>query len=246
MTEATTPAATVPSTYLGLWKRSSIRRQKGAADTTTQVWWAQSPSFHVDLRIPPDRPVVASAADLAWLDDGPFAHFAAQTGFAGLTVVDGVRCDWRPEIAFPAVSKEIDAGTMRFDSADALHETGIDGSYEEDWARVAAGPVVGLRLCRADGALAYLISGDGWLVWGQGRPGDAFPDTKEWGEFLIARRPAGTDASWPIIACNNGWRERETIPGAAIVAMALSCNVGDDIIPHLSGPDAWQVTAVSR
>jgi hypothetical protein len=54
--------------------------------------------------------------------------------------VEGTRCTWHPAIAYPALSGELDAGWMRVDDADHVHETGLDNSYEEDWYRVSGQP----------------------------------------------------------------------------------------------------------
>src|SRR5471032_1705901 len=166
---------TVPPEYQGLWRRTGIWRSNGSSDLTTQVWWFQSSRYHIDLRIPADRPSVTDAAALAQLSPEQLACYASQTGFAGLTVVEGERCEWRPAIAFPAISADLDAGWMRFDDADHIHETGLDHSYEEDWYREPSGPMDGVRLEDPDnGAIAFLLISERWMAWACGRPGDAF------------------------------------------------------------------------
>jgi hypothetical protein len=132
----------VPSAYLGLWRRQGIWRSDGSSDTSTQVLWFQSARWHIDSR-----------------------------GFAGDTVVDGARCAWHPAIAFPALGPGIDAGSMRFDDCGTLEEIGIDGSYRELWERIDGGPVRAQRLARDDGALAWLMKGGEWSAWAYGHPG---------------------------------------------------------------------------
>ena len=205
---------TVPAEYEGLWRRTGIWRSNGSSDLTTQVWWFQSASFHIDLRIPADRPAVAGAAALAQLTPEQLERFAAQTGFAGLTVVDGERCAWHPEIAFPQVSSEVDAGIMRFDSPDQLHETGLENSYEEDWVRVSTGTMHGLRLQDPHSdAIAYLLTSDSWMAWGCGRPNDAFnaasPRPGQGSEFSIFEK---RDDEWVIVASNLPWHEASSYP----------------------------------
>lgn len=194
---------TVPADYEGLWRRTVIRRSDGRSDTTTQVWWFQSSSFHIDLRIPADRPAVADAAALAMLSPEQLQRYAAQTGFAGVTAVDGTRCAWHPEIAFPYVSSEVDAGWMRFDGPDHLHEAGLDGSYDEDWVRVPTGPMHGARLQAPDGAaVAYLLISEQWMAWACGRPDDDFAvdasNPQRWSEFSVFQK----QEHWTIIASN--------------------------------------------
>jgi hypothetical protein len=138
-----------PAAYQGLWRRSGIWRSNGSSDLTTQVWWFQSARYHIDLRIPVGRVGI--------------------TAFAGETVVDGARCEWRPEIAFPAIGTELDAGWMRFDDGDHLHEIGLDNSYEEDWYREPTGAMHGVRLEEEHGdSIAYLLISDDWMAWACG------------------------------------------------------------------------------
>lgn len=213
---------TVPVAYEGLWRRTGIWRSNGSSDLTTRVWWFQSSSFHIDLRIPADRPMVADAAALAQLPAEQRQRFAAQTGFAGLTVVDGERCAWHPEIAFPHVSSEVDAGLMRFDSPDQLHETGLDNSYEEDWVRVPTGPMHGIRLQDpGSAAIAYLLISDQWMAWACGRPDDAYAVAslrpEHWSEFSICEK---RDEGWVIVASNFPWLGTQTLCKASEVNLA--------------------------
>ena len=206
---------TVPSIYQGLWRRTGIRRSNGSTDTTTQVWWFQAARFHIDLRIPIDRPDPASRTHIVKYLPQQLARFGAQTGFAGTTVVDGNHCEWQPEIAFPWVSDATDAGWMRFDSDDALHETADDGSYEEDWERVAAGPMAAVRLEDPHaGAIGYLIMGDLWMAWACGRPDDHYdqndPLSSHWSEFTVLKK----GAHWRVMASNMPWLENTEIPQA--------------------------------
>ncbi|NHZ87929.1 hypothetical protein F2P45_02610 [Massilia sp. CCM 8733] len=156
----------VPAPYQGVWRREGIWRTDGSSDSTTLVLWFQSARWHIDSR-----------------------------GFAGATVVQGARCEWHPEIAFPALGPEIDAGTMRFDGPDMVEEIGIDGSYRELWVRIDAGPVRAQRLHNDDGALAWLMTGSEWSAWAYGHPGGM-------AQFGIAR---GDAATLPPEA-GSGWR----------------------------------------
>ena len=168
----------VPQTYEGLWRRKGIWRSDGSSDLATPVWWFQAAEFHIDLRIPVDR--------------------KAMTGFAGTTEVDRDRCEWRPEIAYPFVSPEVDAGYMRFDSADALHEAGVDGSYKEDWWREAAGPVTSSRTVLDDGRIQYEIACGEFLARAVGKPLKAADIT------VFRRMP---NDIWRVIAATTAARE---------------------------------------
>jgi len=168
----------VPQAYEGLWRRKGIWRADGSSDLVTPVWWFQAADFHIDLRIPVDR--------------------KAMTGFAGTTVVEGERCEWRPEIAYPFVSPELDAGFMRFDSGDALHEAGVDGSYTEDWWREAGGPVTASRAVLEDGRIQYEIACGEFLARATGKPHKA-ADITIWRSM-----PGGL---WRVIASTTAARE---------------------------------------
>jgi hypothetical protein len=194
--------ATVPPAYLGLWRRREIRHADGSRDASTRVLWFQGERYHIDLRIPADRPALADAGQLGRMNAAQAAGFGAQIAFAGTTLVDGARCAWHPEIAFPAVSEALDAGWMRFDAPDRLHEAGLDGSYDEDWERLEGGPVAGMRFDEGDGAVGYLLVGASWAAWARGRRDDAYPG--RWSEFCFARREHD---AWRIVASNHPWLE---------------------------------------
>lgn len=171
----------LPATYEGLWRRSGIWRSNGSSDLTTQVWWFQAARYHIDLRIPVDGIGV--------------------NGFAGTTVVDGERCEWRPSIAYPSISAELDAGWMRFDDADHIHETGLDHSYEEDWYREPTGPMHGFRLQDPHSdALAYLLISEQWMAWAFGRPGEPC-------EITVYRR----GPQWQAVASSQPGRAPATV-----------------------------------
>ena len=245
---APAPIAPVPAAYEGLWRRRVIHRSSGVSDTSTRVWWCQSARFHIDLRIPAGRPDVAGRAALATLADGPLndgllAAFGAQIAFAGTTLVAGDRCEWRPEIAFPCVGDDLDAGTMRFDAPDRLHEAGLDGSYTEDWERARGGPVAGLRLAAADGRpdIAYLLAGASWLAFAHGMPTLAYaPAADAWSEFCIAEPSPG--GGWTIVAANAPWLEGTRLfDGAGIDHARLQAAQDGDLLA-LPGRGSWRVS----
>lgn len=238
---------TVPAIYQGLWRRTGIWRSNGTSDLSTQVWWFQSASFHIDLRIPIDRPSMDSRAQLAQLTPAQLARFSAQSGFAGRTVVAGGRCEWRPEIAFPALSAELDAGWMRFDGEDAVHETGIDNSYEEDWVRMASPPMRGVRLEATGSAgassIAYLIIGERWMAWACGSPGDAYspagPDAQAWAEFTVLHKGGG----WRVAGSNYAWLEGLEVPDADALATQQFALADITTLPF--APGYWRITALA-
>jgi hypothetical protein len=219
-----TAQRTVPPEYEGLWRRQGIWRSNGKSDTTTPVWWFQSSSFHIDLRIPADRPAVADAAALAQLPAEQQAIFARQSGFAGVTVVQANRAEWRPAIAFPAISDEIDAATMLFRDADHIREDGLDHTYYEEWYREPTGPLHGCRLQdTASDTIAYLLIGEQWMAWASGSPGNAYKpgvlDANGWSEFSVLQQAEG---SWRITASNFPWREQASFDGKQMPSTATA------------------------
>lgn len=119
----------VPDAYLGVWQRTLLRHADGREDRTTRVFWIQTRHLHADLRIPDPAPVTVQAR-------------AALAGFAGLTRVEGNRCQWHRLIDFHPDSPA-DIGRMTFVSSEELHEHALDGSYLEVWERLpdSVGPV---------------------------------------------------------------------------------------------------------
>lgn len=171
-----TELATVPPSYIGLWQRKGIWRRDGTSDVTTLVLWFQAASFHIDLRV-------------------------GQIAFAGTTVVEGNRCTWHPEIAFPFVSSELDTGLIRFDGCDRMLEAAIDGSYHEEWIRIAPGPVASSR--QDDGGrVSYVLESADWLALANGLP-DAASD------FTFARR---SNDGWRVHASTTMGREGMLLP----------------------------------
>ena len=47
---------TAPAWLVGLWQRHEMLLPDGTADRTTRVFWGQTRSLYVDLRVPADRP----------------------------------------------------------------------------------------------------------------------------------------------------------------------------------------------
>ena len=241
----TTAERTVPPEYEGLWRRQGIWRSNGKSDTTTPVWWFQSASFHVDLRIPVGRPFVADAAALARLPAEQQAIFARQSGFAGVTVVQADRAEWRPAIAFPAISDEIDAATMIFRDPDHIREDGLDHSYYEEWYREPTGPLLACRLQdSASDAIAYLLIGEQWMAWASGRAHNAYQpgatSADSWSEFSVLQKIEG---SWRITASNFPWREQavfdsKLMPG---VSVARQWQAGALITLPLAPAQQWRL-----
>lgn len=116
--------STVPDAYLGVWRRTLLRTADGQEDRATRVFWMQTAVLHADLRVPDPAPTnIDQRID--------------QAGFAGITDVQGERCQWLRLLDFHPDSGT-DVGLMQFTAPDELRETALDGSYLEIWQRLPA------------------------------------------------------------------------------------------------------------
>ncbi|MEI7969278.1 MAG: hypothetical protein WCJ69_09850 [Betaproteobacteria bacterium] len=138
--------ASVPDTCLGVWRRALLRTPE-SEDTTSQVFWLQTPRWHADLRIPADRPPLSGARSLAELGRGALLSLASQQGFAGVTTVEGDLCRWHRHVDYQPPSGFEDVGRLEFESGDRLLEYGVQQDYFEIWERLpgSVGPWAALR-----------------------------------------------------------------------------------------------------
>ena len=159
----------VPDWLVGVWRRLSIE-ENGHTDNTTQAYWLQTSSSFGDIRIPAGR---AKVAGLAELTPQQARSLAKQDGFAGVTHVAGDQCVWNHAMDYQPFTGQMDTGTLHWKDGrplnesdsnpkssseqDILVEVGANGSYVEEWQRVAVGPTSALTL--SDGA-----SWQSWLV----------------------------------------------------------------------------------
>lgn len=143
----------VPSQYLGVWKRSLLTTGSGDRDTTTFVFWLQTPKLFADLRIPVPRPA-EECSNLQDCNADQMVQLSQQQGFAGVTEVSGDVCTWHRELDFQPKSGPPDIGKMVFVSADLLTEDDPSGNnnYHEDWQRLqgSEGTTWAYRLQAAD------------------------------------------------------------------------------------------------
>ena len=130
-----TPGPLVPPSYLGVWKRTLLRTPQ-REDTTTQVYWMQTQSWHADIRVPASRPAFEGKSALDQLNKAALMELAKQQGFCGTTVVDGNICRWLRRHDFQPPSGANDIGRMEFDGPDRVFEYGVEAEYFEIWERL--------------------------------------------------------------------------------------------------------------
>jgi hypothetical protein len=125
----------VPPEYIGVWKRTLLRTPS-IKDTTTQVYWMQTASWHADIRIPADRARRAGKLSLGDMMRDELLGLARQQGFCGTTEVDGDICRWQRRHDFQPPSGRNDIGRMVFESPDRVLEYGVEADYFEIWERL--------------------------------------------------------------------------------------------------------------
>jgi len=118
-----------------VWKRTLLRTPK-IEDTTTQVFWMQTKSWHADIRIPHDRPACSGKTTLRDLTRHELLGLTAQQGFSGTTHVEANICRWQSQHDYQPPSGTSDIGRMKFDGPDRVLEYGIEADYFEIWERV--------------------------------------------------------------------------------------------------------------
>jgi hypothetical protein len=135
MTTELAPGPPVPPEYIGVWKRTLLHTPK-SDDTTTQVYWLQTQSWHADIRVPASRPAFTGKTGLDQLNRAELLELAKQQGFCGVTHVDGDICRWLRQYDFQPPSGASDIGRMVFDGADRVFEYGVEADYFEIWERM--------------------------------------------------------------------------------------------------------------
>ena len=134
---------TAPDWLLGVWRRESMRYGDGREDLTTRVFWAQTRSLFVDIRIPAERPKFPGRHSLADFTLAELRGLAAQQGFAGHVDMRGKLCTWRRDIDYWPKSGRPDRGRLSL-QGDVLTEDGeasstIGISYREVYRRDRGG-----------------------------------------------------------------------------------------------------------
>jgi hypothetical protein len=135
MTTDLAPGPPVPPVYIGVWKRTLLRTPR-IEDTTTQVYWMQTQSWHADIRVPANRSAFDGKTALDQLNKSELMELAKQQGFCGTTVVDENICRWIRKFDFQPPSGANDVGRMEFDGPDRVLEYGVEADYFEIWERL--------------------------------------------------------------------------------------------------------------
>lgn len=148
-TEFADPA--FPPRLLGAFRRKSITFCTGVTDERTLVYWFQSRSFTIDLRLP----------------DGADTPIADRQGWIGDTLWDegGRQMSWRVSRSYQPGNQWPEPAEFRFIGNSVL-EFAPSGAYVEDWRQQStSGPLLGLRLFdMLDETTGQTLAMDGGLI----------------------------------------------------------------------------------
>ncbi len=128
----------VPEPFIGLWRRSSLIDECGVEDRTTEVYWLQTHSLYVDLRLPTGRPDFYGCADLHDLTAEQIEWLVTQQGFAGVLEVEHDLCIWHRWLDFQPPGALADIGRVEV-RGDIMTERGVVANYTEEWLHTATG-----------------------------------------------------------------------------------------------------------
>lgn len=121
-----------PGHLLGAFRRKSITLCSGLTDEATIVYWFQSKTFTIDLRLP----------------DGARTPVAERQGWVGETLWDAARdaLSWRVSHSYQPRNQWAEPAHLAF-IGNSVIEFAPSGAYVEDWRQQAVtGPLLGLRL----------------------------------------------------------------------------------------------------
>ena len=137
-----------PRHLLGAFRRKSITFCTGLTDEQSVVYWFESQSFTIDLRLP----------------DGAATPVAERQGWTGDTLWDevGQQLSWRIERSYQPRDQWPEPAQLGFIGNSVL-EYAPSGAYVEDWRQQAtSGPLLGLRLT----TLQDTTTGQSWVMDG--------------------------------------------------------------------------------
>lgn len=126
----------VPPEFKGLWRRRLLVDEKGRRDTSTAVWWLQSETLFVDLRVPSNRPDFSECSGFHDLSIDQALFMASQEGFAGRLHHLKDALGWRRHIDFRPLEGPPDEGAMKRVRRNTWIETGLHADYLEEWEQV--------------------------------------------------------------------------------------------------------------
>lgn len=140
-----------PPHLLGAFRRHSITFCNGLTDTVTRVFWFQSRTFTIDLRLP-DGAATPPDQRQGWIGDTRWDAAAGEMSW-------DIATSYQPHDQWPEAARLLPIGN-------AVIEIAPSGAYVEDWRQQATrGPLLGLRLVAVTDAVTGARQGrDGGLI----------------------------------------------------------------------------------
>ena len=172
-----------PESLIGLWRRDRIEFSDGRVDSTTQVFWGQTGSLYVDIRIPVGAAKVAPKQLLEEYAADERAALAEQKGFAGHIRLTGNQCEWGRSLDYQPETGRPDKAEIEL-VGDTLIERGDAGSvlgssYREIFHRISPGThaCLAAQLVKSTGSWerrfaqqgCLLVVLDTWFLFAQPR-----------------------------------------------------------------------------
>ncbi|MET0542685.1 MAG: hypothetical protein ABWZ88_13115 [Variovorax sp.] len=141
------PAGRVPDWMMGLYRRHCIAFADGTSDIETQVFWLQSCNFSIDLRLPRQDQIVATAKPWAAYSKAELEVLGNYEGWVAESDWDGVQLVWREPTALQLHDRWPEPAPLQR-VGNCMVEFAPSGAYVEDWRLRPSkpGPLVGLRL----------------------------------------------------------------------------------------------------
>ncbi len=140
------PAQSVPEWMLGCFRRRSISFANGETDRSTIVYWFQSRTFTIDLRLPIAEEQ-APALELSHYSQEQLNVLANYEGWVADSQWDGAQMSWQNETSLQVHNRWPEPAELHR-IGNCMIEFAPSGAYVEDWRSQLneTGPLIGLRL----------------------------------------------------------------------------------------------------
>jgi hypothetical protein len=246
----------VPTWLWGEWSRDWIQRGK-VRSNTLDIHYLQTPTYFADMRIPRDRPAMASAKSFADLSDEQLLMLTRQNGFTGQLVVEGSVATWHHDIDFLPPDGTQDRGRLVRIPPTQMLEYALDGSYIESWRSTTCGEgkFVVIRVERCGRLLRTLVVAGNQFLYVRNRAQD-LPAASSFESLLNATKAAraqvfeyldcefstgraqGDSKSWVIEQSTLPWREGHRLD---FIEQLSVLKAGGKLAPVKVGAVQWTV-----
>ena len=236
--------------YVGVWRRSKLRRGTSPWDFTTRVYWLQTPRWHADIRVPANRPDFSGVRSIRECSDAQLAALLEQEAFCGVTTVEGEVCRWLRQIDYRLRDTD-DFGRMVFAGND-VEEIGIATDYYELWHRLpdSVGPSFALTRIGDDAERrkAYLCVAGEYFVYMRDRALPTSPAVRIRSKIALGSAQRDEieafldfEASFGRIVNGQGIVELSTLPWREGALAFETGRLAAEINVPLAGESRWRL-----